>query len=541
MDTSFYDDFFEKYNKVKQASSVIRENQHRKKIFNYYPLSNYSTSRNLNNFQQKTYFKQVVAKLLSNIGGAKNCQRALEYIKENANNDILGKNNYENTMAYISKHTPLLNEDNEIVNINDVMRDWIKDFSKAEKSKNVWHLMFSIKESPTQKNLNILKESVKETLQSNFFGYKYVMALHTHQNNPHIHIILNKRNIFTKKKIHFNSKQEISDFWNNIRNDFAMALNTRGLKYHNHSRLELDLQKEYQKIDSFKKDFKEELNNIFLETIKKEESLIANKNKDLELLLNDIEELRKKRVEFIKLMEQYKLKNNKRYFKTAKNIKELGKEIAKKEKSALNTIQIIETSTETIYTLKKNIEEKSLLKIDEIHKQKNFINFFKNKKGERITLSDYRNYKKVYAMLESNNKDLKESIINNIESSIILSNLPNKKETIFSLNKKLEILEKNIYLLKNSNAEFKDYENYYNRLQNNKVFIKEMMSKRFEDVRTLIKNGKNSDFLKKEYKKACEILNIESKAINTTNTANTKTKLSKYQAYLQSQKAKKGF
>ena len=96
-------------------------------------------------------------------------------------------------------------------------------------------------------------------------------------------------------------------------------------------------------------------------------------------------------------------------------------------------------------------------------------------------------------------------------------------------------------ILKNSNAEFKDYENYYNRLQNNKVFIKEMMSKRFEDVRTLIKNGKNSDFLKKEYKKACEILNIESKAINTTNTANTKTKLSKYQAYLQSQKAKKGF
>ncbi len=26
------------------------------------------------------------------------------------------------------------------------------------------------------------------------------MAIHTHQNNPHIHIVLNKRNILTKRK-----------------------------------------------------------------------------------------------------------------------------------------------------------------------------------------------------------------------------------------------------------------------------------------------------------------------------------------------------
>ncbi|WP_179854175.1 relaxase/mobilization nuclease domain-containing protein, partial [Helicobacter pullorum] len=184
--TALFEELFDEYRKIKKASSIIKEKTQTRKVFNHY----------VNHINYNFSSKQVVAKLLSNIGGKDSFKRALEYVEKNANKDLT--KNYErveNAMEYISKHSPLLDEDNNIVDINNVLKDWEKDFGNKENSKDVWHLMFSIKEISTQKNLNILKKSVNEVMRDNFFGYKYVMALHTHQNNPHIHIILNKRNI----------------------------------------------------------------------------------------------------------------------------------------------------------------------------------------------------------------------------------------------------------------------------------------------------------------------------------------------------------
>ncbi|HEF9491043.1 TPA: relaxase/mobilization nuclease domain-containing protein, partial [Campylobacter coli] len=183
----------------------------------------------------------------------------------------LSKDGAKRAMDYIlnSADTPyLINEKGEEILTEDVIKDWKMDFSNQENAKDAWHLIFSIKENPTEKNLEILKKSVKETMDNNFFGYKYVMAIHTHQNNPHIHIVLNKRNILTKKKIHFNTKDDIKDFWNDVRSNFSMSLSSKGLHYHNQASYEKDLDRKYQKIKSTlyldESDTKKDLSNIIL-------------------------------------------------------------------------------------------------------------------------------------------------------------------------------------------------------------------------------------------------------------------------------------
>ncbi|OCR03190.1 relaxase/mobilization nuclease domain-containing protein, partial [Helicobacter pullorum] len=395
--TALFEELFDEYRKIKKASSIIKEKTQTRKVFNHY----------VNHINYNFSSKQVVAKLLSNIGGKDSFKRALEYVEKNANKDLT--KNYErveNAMEYISKHSPLLDEDNNIVDINNVLKDWEKDFGNKENSKDVWHLMFSIKEISTQKNLNILKKSVNEVMRDNFFGYKYVMALHTHQNNPHIHIILNKRNIFTKKKIHFENKQEISDFWDKIREDFKYSLNSYGLKYNNYSKLEKDLNKEYQKIKSSKlHNDNEHLNDSLYKILSKEETKEDLRRKTLNDLKMEYEELRKKRFELIDLMILYKKKNNKRYFKISKEIKSINQALEKNEKISLNLIKSSNKSKKKVFYVNQILDNNRSTLIDTLQKQKNFIRLFneKIKKGGEITISDYRLLKEVEKSIKQNN------------------------------------------------------------------------------------------------------------------------------------------
>ncbi|EDP4818436.1 relaxase/mobilization nuclease domain-containing protein, partial [Campylobacter jejuni] len=294
-----FSDYWEEIQKIKKASSVIKDNYKRNKVFNSF-VNSYSIKHNINNINQTTYSKQVVVKLCSNLSkdGAK---RAMDYILNSAD-------------------TPyLINEKGEEILTEDVIKDWKMDFSNQENAKDAWHLIFSIKENPSEKNLEILKKSVKETMDNNFFGYKYVMAIHTHQNNPHIHIVLNKRNILTKKKIHFNTKDDIKDFWNDVRSNFSMSLSSKGLHYHNQASYEKDLDRKYQKIKSTLYlddiDTKKDLSDMILNIIRKESKKLENKKSKIDILNNESLELKQKRLDLINLFNQYKKKNNKKYFK----------------------------------------------------------------------------------------------------------------------------------------------------------------------------------------------------------------------------------
>ena len=140
-------------------------------------------------------------------------------------------------MQYIIKHSEseyAINELGVRVEAREILQDWSKDFSKKASAKEAWHLCFSIKEEVNPHNISALQQSVQEVLAKNFCEYKYVCVIHTHQNNPHIHVLINKNNLFTHKKLHFQTRGEIRNLFNGLQEDFAFALNFNGnLNYHN--------------------------------------------------------------------------------------------------------------------------------------------------------------------------------------------------------------------------------------------------------------------------------------------------------------------
>lgn len=122
-----------------------------------------------------------------------------------------------------------------------------------------WHLAFSIDEPITDENLAILQKSVREALDMQLGGeYKYMIAIHAHQNKPHCHAIINKTSKFTKYKLHFDSRDEIKNFFFDLREHFKSALmgNSRGkLVYDNsyaYERTKLNLKISAKLIDSIK-------------------------------------------------------------------------------------------------------------------------------------------------------------------------------------------------------------------------------------------------------------------------------------------------
>ena len=101
-------------------------------------------------------------------------------------------------MQYILKHSEhdyAINELGLRVSAREILQDWHKDFSKKASAKEAWHLCFSIKEEVNPHNISALQQSVQEVLAKNFYAYKYVSVIHTHQNNPHIHVLINKNNL----------------------------------------------------------------------------------------------------------------------------------------------------------------------------------------------------------------------------------------------------------------------------------------------------------------------------------------------------------
>ncbi|NOK30816.1 relaxase/mobilization nuclease domain-containing protein [Helicobacter pylori E48] len=146
-------------------------------------------------------------------------------------------------MDYIAKYGELVRDEffNE-VNYNDIAEQWNEQFEKLLENKSrvkncALHLVFSIDENCNEKNLKALELSVYQTL-TNALGYDYpfIMKLHTHQNNPHMHVIINKTNRITNKQLRFNSKDSCKEFYHTLRETFKDYLfaNSKGeLQYSN--------------------------------------------------------------------------------------------------------------------------------------------------------------------------------------------------------------------------------------------------------------------------------------------------------------------
>lgn len=162
--------------------------------------------------------KQVVIKNIGNMKSS-HLSNALGYcLKNSALSTLLLESNLDSGVA--------LNHLSELVGYEQILDDWSKDFSKNPNINEALHLVFSLNEMPSQSAIDILLCAVRESMQANMPEYKWVMIPHSHQNRPHIHVIINKTNIFSKKKLHFSSKLEIAEFFHVLREDFVQNLFT---------------------------------------------------------------------------------------------------------------------------------------------------------------------------------------------------------------------------------------------------------------------------------------------------------------------------
>lgn len=182
--------------------------------------SHISTSKQI--FSTSSHKKQVVIK---NIGNMKqeHLRNALGYCLKNSS---LNHNALQVLLQESIAQGIAFDQCYRALSYEQILADWSKDFSKNPHTNEALHLVFSLDEIPSQRASEILQCAVSETMQANFADYKYVMIPHNHQNRPHIHLIINKTNIFTRKKLHFKDKAEISNFFNTLRDDFAYNLFT---------------------------------------------------------------------------------------------------------------------------------------------------------------------------------------------------------------------------------------------------------------------------------------------------------------------------
>lgn len=378
----------------------------------------------------------------------------------------------KNALYYImtnSESNKVVNEKGEEVEVSDVYNLWKKKFTNNLRSKEALHLVFSIDEEKNQKNYEALEKSVAASLRSNFYEYEYVYAIHKHQGKPHVHVILNKRSLFTNKKLHFKKKSDCKKFYDNLKNDFRDNLNyfNKNFNYKNIYRVDkkfsLDIvNKELKSINDRKYFWKIRLEDNAIEMAQNDKLIKATKLKirsnfledDIPPPLNILNNLAEGKIDIastvfaitskLSLDKHYK-KQLKRYTKKTKTI-ELKREkyLYLKEKFESNKVLKIEEalkyfnapSQKKLLTLREKITLRGHLK-----SYKNLSNYFDNeftniiisKKNELDFLSAKLNSFEIHKLIRQclKRKYINENIsLSNNFSNIIKSNLSDL-ETLF--------------------------------------------------------------------------------------------------------------
>lgn len=357
------------------------------------------------------------------------------------------------------------------------------------------------------------------------------MVIHSHQSKPHAHILLNKNNILDGQKFHL-SNAEFKLFFNQLRNDFAMALNTQGLKYHNHYKIEQDLNKIQNQIKE--NNFTSKL-NVFDEITKLEISInkkIKAQDKKVLSLKDDLQDLNAKRNEIIK--EIVRLKNidilHKELWKVFKDLKEINALIADKKES----IATINKEQRNLRADFKKIDyEKYALRAEQdkefsalIQKQRYLDFITTNLDRKSLTKSEINlKIKAIQDDITLNQQTASETLKTRIKASLMTSALLDKNNNGFTLTRAYKDLEKNLILLKECGLKMQDevwqdekdreqaqeyFTNYQQRLENNQALLLEFINQRFSLLQQELESKKQSKRLKlyqiKEYEKVSKFL-----------------------------------
>ena len=463
--------------------------------------------------------KQVVIK---NIGNLKlnHLQNSLNYViinsKQSAQDEI-DNSHLANALEYTtSSAVSVIDENGDIVDSSKSILDWWADDLKNQKANAnlAWHLAFSIDEPVTNENLAILQKSVQETLDMSLGGsYKFMIAIHAHQNKSHCHAIINKTHIYSKKKLHFDSRDEIKDFFFNMREHFKSALlgNSRGkLVYDNSCAFERDSYskklKELEQINlqdfssnkSF--DFNSFMDKILLDLRKKESLLNHNK----EVFKSQLVDLMEKRKEMLKNDEIISLIDNPKYNELCDIIIQKGKAYDLN----IKTIKKITSDLESIklfsQTIRNNLSSMSVLKQKEtlIKSFKRSCNISKDAINKILLLEQE------IKLLKKHQKENSISIISSFGSNI---KKLNAKSNLFTL----VPMQENLVKYKNALKSFEISDDSKNKeLDSNKQRIETLIQNRLDfllqslqsalekqdeiDEKYLKRFAKNLDFMIKE-------------------------------------------
>ena len=490
--------------KVKYVLEKKPKEEKEKKKFFHHNFAN--TEEALKRIYNSQFYKAVVVKNLSSLD-VKGTKNALAYVLRNSNDNFA------------------INENGDKVNLDELMKDWNKTFKHNRlNSKESLHLIFSVNEEKNEDIEKILKSSVFSTMSKNFFDYKWAMIYHSHQNNPHIHVVLNKNNIFTNKKLHLNNK-EFKELFSTLRTDFALALNERGLKYANKSVLEKYLEGQIRDLEN--KDFydyrsKKDLNLELAKMYANTEEKIEIKKEKISILLNELENLYAIKNNEL-LQELTRLKNldgkHKKAFKILKELKKINLQIKDKKRKTQTLFKEIKALKDFgIKIEEQRYKYKNLDKISmQTWQKKKIIDFIKeNTKSSNINLSLSQKIiiQEIEKELEIKNTKLSERIIENAKASLIVSSVLNKKNTSYDLinsykelDKNLKVLNEsifaNIYLAKDDKMMF-DF--LLNRVKNNKDSISKLLENRLTLLEKDFKENIISLYKVKEYERASKFL-----------------------------------
>ena len=362
----------------------------------------------------KSSGKRIVIK---NIGNLKkeHLKNALKYAISNSSRGLLA-----------------IDENMQLREMDLILDDWQANFSKKDLNEGL-HLIFSLNEEINDDLMEVLELSVFETMKEKLTDYKFALIPHDHQGKPHVHVILNKTNQKTLKRLRFDNKKEVRTFFKDLREGFKnnlFVLSNGALAYDNPSPAIL-INEKINKLEDFIKNGisqeKPESNDLRLirsirqDLIKRKTSL----NKRIELKYPEVVSFvensngmdSKVIPKFVKMSEQF--------FKWTDEKKEIDDKI--------DELLEIENNFERFMKNKSALEKKEQL-----------LRFFKNINNRHLSNKTRKNI----FNLEKMDIPLEESAEKALDSISNLNDQSPKAHNLKSLTKQLYFLKKIRKLIK---------------------------------------------------------------------------------------------
>lgn len=510
---------YQRQEKTKNLSQILQPLMRVTKEFQFaMPKSAYAKA-----LKVKRPNKQVVIK---NIGNLKlnHLQNSLNYVITNSKKsaqDEIDNSHLANALEYATASAvSVIDENGDIVDSSKSILDWWSEDLKNQKTNAnlAWHLAFSIDEPVTDENLAILQKSVQETLDMSLGGsYKFMIAIHAHQNKPHCHAIINKTHIYSKKKLHLDSRDEIKDFFFNMREHFKSALlgNSRGkLVYDNSYAFERDSYskklKELEQINlqdfssnkSF--DFDSYMDKILFDLCKKESLLNHNK----EVFKSQLVDLMEKRNEMLKNDEIISLIDNPKYNELCDIIIQKGKAYDLNTKTIKKITSDLESIKLFSQTIRNNLSSMSVLKQKEtlIKSFKRSCNISKDAINKILLLEQE------IKLLKKHQKENSISIISSFGSNI---KKLNAKSNLFIL----VPMQENLVKYKNALKSFEISDDSKNKeLDSNKQRIETLIQNRLDFLLQSLQSAleKQDEIDEKYLKRFAKNLDLRQKANKLT-------------------------